>query len=255
MSNQRKILYNLIIVVIFISIHAEKPACIDYISNKLSETKSMEGVYTKEIFMGSEKIKTKITFFDDKKKNKKHMTISDSKGIKNDIFIVNDTLFVIDKMSKSIYFMGTDEYGEIGKKMFDINVFESLSMLAQLKETDSISVAFDKNKKLCINFVSDTSNLVYSNVIVRFNNDSLPELIEMYDWSMKVILQIHYTNYKDKLPREIRTLSNMEDMVLEEKISINKIKINSPISAKNFEFSRKGYKILSLQDAMEPFIE
>jgi hypothetical protein len=83
----------------------------------------------------------------------------------------------------------------------------------------------------------------------------VPELIEMYDRNKKVILQLHYTNYKDGLPRAIKTLSQMQGMVLEEKISINKLKINQPVADKYFDFTRKGFKMVSLEEAMKPFLE
>ncbi|HAV91942.1 TPA: hypothetical protein DCW38_02025 [candidate division WOR-3 bacterium] len=245
----------LLIVLLFISIHAAKPTCIDYIGVRLAKIETMEGVYTKEVNTGKESVKSKITFYDDVKNNKKHLIVSDSKGSKNDIFIIKDTLFVIDKDNKTVYFMETGLYGEIGKKMFNINVFESLSILSQLKNNDSIISVIDKNKKLNVSFLSDTSNLIYSAVNVRFNSDSVPELIEMYDWNKKVIMQLHYTNYKDGLPRAIKTLSQMQGMVLEEKISINKLKINQPVADKYFDFTRKGFKMVSLEEAMKPFLE
>ncbi|MDD3803708.1 MAG: hypothetical protein PHW02_04865 [bacterium] len=255
MSKEAKVIFSLLSVILFISIHAEKPACIDYISGYLSEIKTMQGVYTKEITAGGEKVKTKITFYDDAESGKKHMLVSDSKGVKNDVYVLNDTLFIIDKPGKAIYFINIDEYGDVGKRLFDLNVFESLSILESLKDHDSIIVQKDKKEKLNVSFVSDTSNPVYSLIIVRFTKDSLPELIEMYDWNMKVMLQLQYSKFKDKLPMAIKAMSKNEAGVMEEKTTISSLKINSVIAPKHFEFGREGYSVTSLKDLLGPSLQ
>lgn len=224
-------------------------------SKYLAEIKTMEGTYTKEITAGGEKVKTKITFYDDSPNRKKHLLVSDSKGTKNDVYVLNDTLFILDKQEKAIYFLNIDEYGDVGRKMFDLNVFESLSILESLKDHDSILVQTDKNKKLNVSFISDTSNPVYSLIIVRFTQDSLPELIEMYDWNRKVMMQLQYSKYKNKLPTAIKAYTKMEGVVMEEKTSISNLKLNSNISPKNFEFSREGFTVTSLKDLIGPSLK
>lgn len=255
MSNTGKIFLSLLTAILFISIHAEKPACIDYMASVIASVKSMEGTYTKEINALGEKVKTKVTFFDDAVKGKKHLTVSDSKGMKNEIYVLGDTLFILDKISKEIYYVNIEEYGELGRKMFELNVFESLSILSALEEHDSVVSVTDKSGKLNVSFISDTSNPVYSMIIVRLTKDSLPELIEMYDWNGKVMLQLQYSKFKDKLPTAIRALTKTEGGVIDEKISISKLKLNTEIPEKNFKFDRKGFKMLSLKEAFESLMK
>lgn len=225
---------------ILISTHASSLACVDIIDSVFLNTKSMSGTYTKELKVSKKNMVSKVFFYEDFENNRKKYVIKNN-DVETNIFIINDTIFILlPSEKKLLYYTGKDSL-DFSSKFFNINLFDILKVLVKYAKNGEIETK--EVKGVTYLKFENKDNELMKNLLVKLNKENLPEIIEIYDKNNSIVLQTFLRSYKDNLPRNIKTLTNLYGNVLEENVTIKVLKLNEKLDAKIFAFDRKGYKL------------
>jgi len=221
---------------------------LDKMTSLLDSVKTMSGAYTREIKAGTMTIKSKVKFFEDKSLQMKHLIVTDPKDVRTDIYLRNDSVLVVDNQSKSIYYINLSKSDELLSKMFSLNVFDPLVTLAKICETMKSEGKKDNKGRMVYKFQPDSISQLYSMILVRFDKKGNPDLMEMYDANNAIIMQTNLKSYTDGLPRSISTATVMNKTVIKEIITINTLRINTPIDSTSFQIKNKTYKLVDMEE-------
>lgn len=217
----------------------------------LDTVETMSGSYTREIKAATMKFKTKVQFFEDRKLGRKHLVIHDPNNVRTDIYVRNDSVLVVDKESKSIYYVDLAKSGEILSKMFSLNVFDPIMMIGTMREAMNVEMKKDNKGREVYKFQPDSSNAVFSMILVRYDKKGNPDLMELYDGNNSIVMQTNMKSFKDGLPRSISTSTVMNKSVITETLTITILKINSPIDSLSFYEKNNSYKYVEMEEFLK----
>ena len=131
-----------------------------------------------------------------------------------------------------------DNDRDLFEKMFNFNVFGLLTFISAVRDNTEHKYSVDKNGIEMAKFTFPEEG-TYSKLLLRFDKNGNPELIEAYNMD-KVVFQTYLKAFKQGFPYNIKTFSKMGEAVLEENIRIGNIEVNCLLEDSMFEVDRAG---------------
>lgn len=216
-------------------LYADIDIYIDNITQTLDTVKTMHLEYVREISASGQKEIMKIRMYDDFVNLRKAVSIEDAGGLITDMVIIRDTMFI--PIQKNLYFFEINDR-DLFEKMFNFNVFGLLTFISAVRDNTEHKYSVDKNGIEMAKFTFPEEG-TYSKLLLRFDKDGNPDLIEAYNMD-KVVFQTYLKAFKQGFPYNIKTFSKMGEAVLEENIRIGNIEVNCLPEDSMFEFDRTG---------------